>query len=241
MDIDSMNNKRLISRESIAKKVLINNLLEGHSLDISRDGMFINVPADIKVGSSITLKLHTKGVPLNIKAVVKHSQPGIGIGVQFIDLDEFKEDRIAEFIEQCRQEREQIERRGGKPIILLIDDSPASVAHFERRLILAGYSVIQARNGIEAIKQLDQNKVEMVITDLNMDGMNGFALIHLIKQTKKFKDIPVVILSATVGGDADIKRASELGIERFFMKHNTKPDLLAEEVTRILGRTRKIE
>ena len=48
-----------------------------------------------------------------------------------------------------------------------------------------------------------------------MDRMNGFMLIHLIKQTQKFKNIPVAVLSATNQGDADIERASRWGSSAF--------------------------
>ncbi len=231
-------NKRRLKRELISKEVVINNLLTGHALDISPEGMLINVPADIKEGTSIALKLNVNGQPLVMKAIVRHSNPGVGIGVQFVGLHEAQEDRIEEFIEQCRKERAEIEKQSGKPVILMVDDRPEAVKHFERQLILTGYQVIIANNGVEAVKLLDGNKVDMVITDLLMDKMNGFMLIHLIKHTEKFKNIPVAVLSATSKGDADIDRASKLGIERFFMKHNTKPQTLAEEVKKILHKAR---
>ncbi len=230
----AMDNKRQLNRQSITKEVIINNLLTGRALDISREGMFINVPADIRQNSSITLKLHINGRPVVVKAVVRHSQPGVGIGVQFVDMNESKEDLIDEFIEQCRRERKTLEKQGGEQVVLMVDDRPESIRPFERQLALAGYRIITAHNGIEAVKKLDENKVDLVITDLLMDRMNGFMLINLIKQTKKFSGIPVAVLSATNRGDADIERASALGIERFFMKHITKPQAFAEEVDRIL-------
>ena len=233
-----MNNARRIKRELITREVLINNLLTGHALDISPEGMFINVPAEIKAGTPITLKFNANGLPLVVKAIVRHSQPGVGIGIQFIGLSEVQEDRIADFIEQSAQEHLKLEKNGGKPTILMVDDRPESIKAFERQLLVAGCNIIFANNGIEAVKEMDKNKVDLVITDLLMDRMNGFMLIHLIKQTQKFKNIPVAVLSATNKGNADIERASQLGIERFFMKHNTKPLAFAEEVTRILNKAK---
>jgi CheY-like chemotaxis protein len=234
-----VNNKRQDNREFITREVVINNLLKGHALDVSPGGMFINVSTAMKKGTPVTLKLSINKHPLVINAIVKHASPGIGIGVQFIDLDEDKADLITEFMEQCRQEREEIDRRGGKPVILFVDDRPESIRQFERQLILAGYEIIHARNGIEAVKKLDANKVDLVITDLLMEGMNGFMLVHFVKHTPKFGNIPVAVLSAASGGDSDIKRASRLGIERFFMKHITKPNVFAEEVAKILRRAKR--
>ena len=233
-----MNNARRIKRELISREVLINNLLTGHALDISTEGMFVNITAEIKAGASISVKFNANGLPLVVKAIVRHSQPGVGIGIQFIGLHEAQKDRIGEFIEQCTQEHAKFEKHGGKPAILMVDDRPESIKAFERQLLFAGYNTILANSGIEAIKELDKNKVDLVITDLRMDSMNGFMLIHLIKQTQKFKTIPVAVLSAASQGDADIERATRLGIVRFFMKHNTKPQVFAEEVTRILNKAK---
>jgi CheY-like chemotaxis protein len=233
-----MKNGRRLKRELITREVLINNLLTGHALDISPGGMFINVPAEIKANTPITLKFNADGLPLVVNGIVKHSQPGVGIGIEFVGLNEDQEEQIDEFIEQCTQERAKLEKQGGKPAILMVDDRLESIKAFERQLLLSGYKTILANSGIEAIKVMDSNKVDLVVTDLLMDRMNGFMLIHLIKQTQKFKNIPVVVLSATNQGDADIERASRLGIERFFMKHNTKPQVFAEEITRILTRAK---
>jgi CheY-like chemotaxis protein len=233
-----MNNPRFVKKELITREVLINNLLTGHVIDIDPDGMFINVPAEIKEGASITLKLNAAGLPLVVKAIVRHSQPGVGIGIQFSGLNEDQEERLAEFIEQCTQEHAKLEKQGVKPVILMVDDRLESIKPFELQLRLAGYETILANNGVEAVKAMDKNKVDLVTTDLLMDRMNGFMLIQLIKQTQKFKNIPVAVLSATNQGDADIERATRLGIERFFMKHNTKPQAFAEEVTRILNKAK---
>lgn len=233
-----MNNARRIKRQLITREVLINNLLTGHALDISPAGMFINITAEIKTGTPLTIKFNADGLPLVVKAIVRHSQPGVGIGIQFSGLSEVQEERISDFIEQCAQEHAKLEKHGGKPTILMVDDRPESIKAFERQLLLAGYNIIFANNGIEAVKQMDKNKVDLVITDLLMDRMNGFMLIHLIKQTQKFKDIPVAVLSATNQGDADIERANRLGIVRFFMKHNTKPQAFVEEVTSILNKAK---
>ena len=163
---------------------------------------------------------------------------GQKFGIQFIDLNEIQEDRIADCIEQVEEEHLELEKQGGKTTILMVDDVPESIKPFERQLHIAGYKVILATSGIEAMQEMDRNKVDLVIIDLLMDRMNGFMLIKLIKQTQKFKNIPIAVLSAASQGDADIEKASRLGIVRFFMKHNTKPQAFAEEVTRILHKAR---
>ena len=50
-----------------------------------------------------------------------------------------------------------------------------------------GYKVLEANNGIEAIEAMSKNHVDMLITDLNMPGMDGFELIAHVKEDEKFK------------------------------------------------------
>ncbi len=80
--------------------------------------------------------------------------------------------------------------------ILIVDDS-----EFVRELVSlilkgAGYDVIEAINGRDALDKLDNKKVEMVITDLKMPIMNGIELIKHLRSNDMYKFIPVIILTS---------------------------------------------
>lgn len=233
-------NKRFTERVAIAKEVSINNLISGIALDISPEGMYINVATDFKKGTRVTVTLNVNGRPVNIKAVVRHVTEA-SIGVEFQDLTESTSDLLNDFIDQSKERREEIEKRQGQPVILMIDDVPASITPFKRQLILAGYRIIEASNGIEAIKELKEaskdgskTRIELVITDLLMSGMDGFKIITFMQQDQRLSRIPIVVLSAAHRGDEDIIETCNLGIARFFMKHNTNPVEFAAEIKRIL-------
>lgn len=57
----------------------------------------------------------------------------------------------------------------------------------------AGYKILEANNGIEAIEAMSKNEVDMIVTDLNMPGMDGFELIAQVKANENFKHIPIII------------------------------------------------
>lgn len=97
-----------------------------------------------------------------------------------------------------------------------------------------GYKVLEANNGIEAIEALSKNEVDLLITDLNMPGMDGFELISQVKESEKFKHIPIIILT-TEGKKDMVMKGLTLGANSFLQKP-IKPDLMLQEVERLLGK-----
>ena len=100
-----------------------------------------------------------------------------------------------------------------------------------------GYKVLEANNGIEAIEAMSKNHVDMLITDLNMPGMDGFELIAHVKEDEKFKHIPIIILT-TEGKKDMVMRGLTLGANSFLQKP-INPDLMLQEVERLLNKAAK--
>ncbi|NLM16382.1 MAG: response regulator [Candidatus Riflebacteria bacterium] len=101
----------------------------------------------------------------------------------------------------------------------------------------AGYKVIEANNGIEAIENMSKTDVDMIITDLNMPGMDGFELITYVKDNEKFKHIPIIILT-TEGKKEMVMKGLTLGASSFLQKP-IKPDKMLKEVQTIFNKTTK--
>ena len=101
----------------------------------------------------------------------------------------------------------------------------------------AGYKILEANNGIEAIEAMSKNDVDMIVTDLNMPGMDGFELIEKVKAEEKFKHIPIIILS-TEGKREMVMKGLTLGANSFLQKP-IKPDLMLQEVKRLLEKASK--
>lgn len=81
--------------------------------------------------------------------------------------------------------------------ILIVDDTP----HIHRLLTLMlqriNHTTITADSGSEALEQLENTRVDLMITDLNMPEMSGFTLMEKVRSTEKFKNLPIIMLSAT--------------------------------------------
>lgn len=94
--------------------------------------------------------------------------------------------------------------------VLLVDDEKLNVKMLTRSLERFGYTVHTAFSGEEALPLLDNNKVDILITDYNMPGgMNGVELIERVKT--KFPELPCVVLTGNI--DDNVERAiNDMGV-----------------------------
>ncbi|HBW5261600.1 TPA: two-component system response regulator GlrR [Klebsiella pneumoniae] len=99
--------------------------------------------------------------------------------------------------------------------LLLVDDDPGLLKLLGMRLVSEGYSVVTAESGPEALRVLGREKVDLVISDLRMDEMDGLQLFSEIQ--KGHPGMPVIILTAH-GSIPDAVAASQQGVFSFLTK-----------------------
>lgn len=79
--------------------------------------------------------------------------------------------------------------------ILVVDDSPTIQRTLSFMLRRMGHIALTAPNGLEALHQLEANKVDIIITDINMPQMDGLTLMNTIRERTNLQHIPVVLLT----------------------------------------------
>ncbi|BBF83895.1 chemotaxis regulator [Aquitalea magnusonii] len=79
--------------------------------------------------------------------------------------------------------------------ILIVDDSTSLRLVIKMTLEGAGHHVIQAADGQQALAMLEQHRIDLIITDLNMPVLDGFGLLDHIRQHPSHRQIPVVMLT----------------------------------------------
>ncbi|HBV91877.1 MAG TPA: two-component system response regulator GlrR, partial [Pantoea sp.] len=99
--------------------------------------------------------------------------------------------------------------------LLLVDDDPSLLKLLGMRLRSEGYQVTTAGSGPEALRLLQKEKIELVISDLRMDEMDGLALFGEIQ--KRHTNLPVIILTAH-GSIPDAVSATQQGVFSFLTK-----------------------
>jgi two-component system, chemotaxis family, sensor histidine kinase and response regulator PixL len=113
-----------------------------------------------------------------------------------------------------------------RPTVLIIDDSATLRRTAAISLERAGFRVMQARDGREAIDQLQHTMVQIIVCDIEMPNMNGFEFLSLRRKDAKLTAIPVVMLTSR-SNEKHRWLANQLGASAYF----TKPYLEQEFIT----------
>jgi chemosensory pili system protein ChpA (sensor histidine kinase/response regulator) len=105
----------------------------------------------------------------------------------------------------------------GQRRVLLVDDSVSVRKFVGGMLERAGFHVVAARDGAEALQQLAECPVDVVVTDLEMPRLNGYELIRDLNREPTTCGLPVVVLT-TRAGSKHVDLARELGVEHYIAK-----------------------
>ena len=113
---------------------------------------------------------------------------------------------------------ERILNKMGKKI-LIIDDEEKLVSNIKMFLELNGYQVLTAYNGKEGLEAAQNNKPDIIVSDIMMPEMDGYTMLREMKFDETLKDIPVIMLTAKEGMSemCEIEGASEFLTKPFDM------------------------
>ncbi len=115
--------------------------------------------------------------------------------------------------------------------ILIAEDEPLMLMAIEAQLKKDGYTVTSATDGREALKAVEKNKPDLIITDILMPYTSGLELIGIVKSNPS-NNIPIIVLSG-LGEEETVMEAFDLGADDFLTKP-FKPAELSLRVKRLL-------
>jgi CheY-like chemotaxis protein len=110
--------------------------------------------------------------------------------------------------------------------ILVVEDTAHIRELLEVALRFKGYPVVTARNGQEALERLAEERPALIITDILMPRMDGYALAHHVRKDPRTSQIPIIFVSATYVTPEDKKFALSIGGVRFIEKPIDTEDFL---------------
>ncbi len=120
--------------------------------------------------------------------------------------------------------------------ILVVDDQPNLLANIRLALEAAGYQVLIAGDGTEALEQMQAWPVHLILADISMPRLNGYQLFERVQQNPKWVTIPFIFLTARAM-DSDIRYGKQLGVDDYLIKPIEPEDLLAA----VEGRLRRAQ
>lgn len=119
--------------------------------------------------------------------------------------------------------------------ILIAEDSPTMRSLIVSTIAALGeFTIVEAGNGFEALRILPREKVDLVITDINMPDINGLELVSFIKNNPNYRTTPLFIIS-TEGSERDREKGLSLGADAYLVKP-FEPRQLQELIERFLGK-----
>ena len=118
--------------------------------------------------------------------------------------------------------------------ILVTEDSPTMRSLLVSTIeLLDGVEIVEAASGFEALRLLPREKVDLIITDINMPDINGLELISYVRNNPNYAKIPLFIIS-TEGSDKDKEKGLALGANEYLVKP-FRPEVLQALIERYIG------
>ena len=112
------------------------------------------------------------------------------------------------------------------PLVLVVDDSLTVRRVTERMLRREGYRVALAKDGLDALERLAQEKPSIVLSDIEMPRMDGFDLVRNLRADPRLQDLPVIMITSRIA-QKHRDYAAELGVEHYLGKPYSEEELLA--------------
>jgi len=120
-----------------------------------------------------------------------------------------------ELLDDLPPARTEVTRKGA--LVLLVDDEDQLRRVMRDLLERQGYTVVEARDGAEALDEVDRHGPDIVILDLNLPGVDGYSVLSQLRSRPSTRQLPVIVLTAKGDEDNEV-RVLELGADDFLTK-----------------------
>ena len=165
---------------------------------------------------------------------------GSGRVVCLLDLRELGERAVGSAVTPSvhalpSQRTARAEAPARRPRVLVVEDS-VGVRELERVILEgAGYQVETAVDGLDGASRLRDDPADLVVSDVEMPGMDGYELTRTIRRTKGWENVPVVIMTSR-GEDASRQAGLDAGCSAYLLKTEFDQEELVQTVRRLVGR-----
>jgi len=112
------------------------------------------------------------------------------------------------------------------PLVLVVDDSLTVRRVTQRLLVREGYRVSLAKDGLEGLEKLAEERPAVLLSDIEMPRMDGFDLVRTLRGDSRLADLPVIMITSRIA-QKHRDYAAELGVDHYLGKPYSEEDLLA--------------
>jgi two-component system chemotaxis sensor kinase CheA len=156
-----------------------------------------------------------------------------GVPIPILNTNDLIKSILTDFPRQRVKISEIPEKISQRKTILVVEDSITTRMLFKNILDMAGYSVITAVDGADALTLLKEQEISLVVSDIEMPRMNGFELTKLIRSDKKLNKIPVILIT-TKDSQEDREFGIESGANAYIIKSKFEDSNLLKIIKRLI-------
>ncbi len=229
----------------------LDELVVAYTRDLSRGGLFLKTQRFLPINAVILLSLELPEgggeVPVIARvAYVRDAQEAAaagkssGMGIQFLDVSSDSRQRIERFIAERAMSAAEDSGpiRRARPLDMLIVDDDARYRELAAETFTKrGEHVRTATDGVQGLGACLKHPPDLILTDVQMPGMDGWQLLRIIRARPSLATTPVIFMS-TLAGEEERLRGYKLGVDDFVAKPFA-PEELAARVDRVVSRAQR--
>ncbi len=125
------------------------------------------------------------------------------------------------------------EQKNHQANLLIVEDDAFISGLLQKRFAQEDYGIFNATNSETALEILKKNKIDLILLDIILPGVDGITFLENLKKDSVFKDIPVIITS-NLGQPEEIEKGFQAGATDYIVKANTTPAEIVEKVKTVL-------
>ncbi len=217
---------RNFQRVKFKKKVLVNRQIMVEALDISTNGLFLHTGRSFEDGAIVEVGIPTApgNFDLTVQAMVKHNHRGIGMGLQFLKLNENQKMQLSKLIRDLDEEASK--ELDDRKRILLVGGTDTARNINKSKLVLEGFYVLQATTPEEVFTILNNETPDAMVLEWQEPQFNCKGLLARIKEHPEYDAVIRVVL-ATLTDSSVQREILAAGAHRCMAKMDTNPAKLA--------------
>ncbi|MDO8509649.1 MAG: response regulator [bacterium] len=124
---------------------------------------------------------------------------------------------------------------GGKIEVLLVEDDVFLQGIYLKKFEMENFKVFTADNGEKALIEAKKKKPAIILLDILLPKLDGFAVLKKLKEDADTRDIPVILLT-NLGQKDDVQKGLDMGAVDYLIKAHFKPSEVVDKVRKVLGK-----
>ncbi|WP_336755095.1 hybrid sensor histidine kinase/response regulator [Acinetobacter sp. USHLN143] len=230
--IDGANYKLRYLSEFVGNQPIprLNNV--GHSLPVllikGNSGQTIALLVDQLVGSRAQIVVKPIGQQFaNVRVVAGATILGDGQVCLILDGQNVaRQIQATQRVKQLNDQRDGSRNANARRLVMIVDDSVTVRKVTSRLLERQGYDIVTAKDGVDAIEQLENVRPDLMLLDIEMPHMDGFEVTNLVRHHDIHRDLPIIMITSRTG-EKHRERAFSLGVTHYMGKPFQEAELLA--------------